>query len=381
MNRISARVFGLALLVSLPTFPAVAQVHDIPGTPITPAPSSLLSPLEELGRERILDHHREAGQRMRKPALGVVLAPDPASGVRIAAVTPSGAAAAAGLRSGDRLLSIDGQRLRGDNGAQRVNHARELLADLDTNTALRVGYARDGRQFTLDITPRLSKGVVVWTDGSGQEIRARGDFVIMSREDLRALESAGGSDPLPPGVAPRISREVMRLGPGGGCQGNGCATPTLLEAFRWNGLNLAAIDPALGQYFGTRSGVLVISAGPKLVALQPGDVILKIGDSAVATPREAMDALRAAPAGSQVALEILRNRKQTTARIRIPEAMLKLPPLPPAQPTSAKPPAPVAPPSAQLDRRATAAILSTVAFAPATPPEPSAMPSNEFQVD
>lgn len=328
---------GLALLVSLPIVPAAAQSAGGPETPILSSPSpysiSAFGLLEQLEHERILERQREAGKHS-KPALGVVLAPDPTSGARIAAVTPKGAAAAAGLRSGDRLLSVDGHALLGNNGALRVNNARRLLANLETDTAVQIGYERDGRRHTVDITPELSAGVVVWIDDSGQEIRARGDFVILSREDLRTLEAAKGSGSLPSTVAPRIQREVLQLGPGGNCQGNGCASPALLEAFRWNGLNLALVDPKLGQYFGTNSGVLVISVGPELAALQPGDVIRKIGGASVASPREAMSALRAKPAGSQVTLELLRNRKPTTARIRIPEAMPQLPPLPPAPPAS-----------------------------------------------
>ena len=49
----------------------------------------------------------------RKPVLGVLLAPDPQAGVRIAGVTPDGAAADAGLKSGDQLVSVDGNAITG----------------------------------------------------------------------------------------------------------------------------------------------------------------------------------------------------------------------------------------------------------------------------
>lgn len=329
MNRL-ATLMGLALLFATST--AMAQTRDT--TDIRPIPKptggDIDLPHSSVGgmmRRRF----RDVPDDLRKPALGVVLAPDAVSGVRIAAVTPNGAAATAGLRSGDRLLSIDGHALLGDNGALRVDNARKLLAGLETDTAVRISYERDNQRHSLDVTPKLSSGVVVWVDNRGQEIRATGDFVIMDRAGLRALKAAHGSGPLPPGVAPKIQREVFRLGPGGACQGNGCASPALLEAFRWNGLNLAAVDPKLGQYFGTRSGVLVISPGPELAALQPGDVIRTIDGTPVATPNEAMDALRTKPGGSQIALEILRDRKPLTTRVRIPETLKRLPPLSPNQ--------------------------------------------------
>ena len=64
----------------------------------------------------------------RKPVIGVLLAPDDAAGVRIAGVTPDSAAAAAGLKSGDRITSIDGKAINAASGSARVEQTRELLA-------------------------------------------------------------------------------------------------------------------------------------------------------------------------------------------------------------------------------------------------------------
>ena len=88
----------------------------------------------------------------------------------------------------------------------------------------------------------------------------------------------------------------------------------LAEAFRWNGLNLAAVDAQLGRYFGTSEGVLVLSTGKDLDGLQAGDVIRKIGGKPVTHPREAMDALRAQPADAKVSVDYLRDRVTATAR-------------------------------------------------------------------
>ena len=93
----------------------------------------------------------------------------------------------------------------------------------------------------------------------------------------------------------------------------------LSEAFRWSGLNLASVDAQLGRYFGTDKGVLVLSAGPVLEALQAGDVILRVDGKAVATPREVMDALRGKPADSTVPVDYLRDRAPGSAKIKVPE--------------------------------------------------------------
>src|SRR5690606_12938654 len=55
-------------------------------------------------------------QARNRPVLGVLLAADEETGVRIAGVTPGSGAAKAGLKSGDRLVSVDGTDVLGSNG-------------------------------------------------------------------------------------------------------------------------------------------------------------------------------------------------------------------------------------------------------------------------
>ena len=268
---------------------------------------------------------------VRRPVLGVLLAPDPQAGVRIAGVTPDSPAAKAGLRSGDRIVSIDGTAVLGSDGELRVDNARKLLARIDTRKPVRLGYARNGRNAVASVTPKLDQQVHVW----------RGDGPMAFDEDTLP----------PPGVAPRIHREIVRIGRGGSCKGEQCRLPMLAEAFRWNGLNLASVDPRLGRYFGTGHGVLVLSTGQDLGGLQPGDVIHAIDGKPVTSPREAMAAMHARPAGSRVPVQYLRDRTTATTRITVPKALplrIPLPPVPPQPPeaprTPAAPPPPPPPP-------------------------------------
>jgi membrane-associated protease RseP (regulator of RpoE activity) len=124
---------------------------------------------------------------------------------------------------------------------------------------------------------------------------------------------------------------IQRIAPDGE---GGFTVGPLTEAFRWSGLNLAAIDPQLGRYFGADSGVLVVSAGNDLQGLQAGDVIQKIDGATVTTPREAMTALRAKPADSNVDVEYLRDHKPARAQIKVPKAtpvqLFRTPTPPPA---------------------------------------------------
>ncbi len=278
---------------------------------------------------------------LRKPVIGVLLAPDDASGVRIAGVTPNSAAATGGLKSGDRIVGIDGKALKAASGTARVDEARELLAALDAKTPVKLSYERDGKTQVVALTPKVGDRLLVVPRGSmfdgdvqvfagdGGEIEVLadrmefGDAAQHARIAAAPARAAAGDAKRhaewAAAIAPDVRTEIIRLG--SDCKGEDCKLPVLAEAFRWNGLNLAAVDAQLGRYFGTSEGVLVLSTGKDLEGLQPGDVIRKIGGKAVTSPREAMDALRAQPADGKVAVEYLRDRATATAQVSVPKAL------------------------------------------------------------
>ncbi len=333
----------------------------------------------------------------RSPVLGVVLAPDADKGVRIAAVTPGSAAARAGLRSGDRLLEVDGQSVAAASADARLARSRELLSDLSIDTPVSIAYERDGARHGLALTPTVSERVMVFRGGDGTTIlpggrvhwQQAGDGTLEVEADsfthVMASDGSGAHETIlirgnadgsgrggvaSPMVAPRVRTEIIDLGRAD-CAGGTCASPMLMEAFRWNGLNLASVDASLGRYFGTDSGVLVLSTGPELKGLQGGDVIRKVDGKPVATPREAMDALRGKPSGSRVAVEYLRDRKTASAQVTVPEPMVINIPRPPAPPPP--PPAPGAvPPPAPTPPTPPAPPSTAVPAAPAPPPPPPA---------
>lgn len=259
----------------------------------------------------------------RKPVIGVLLAPDAQAGVRIAGVTPDSAAAGAGLKSGDRIMSIDGKPVVAATPEARVEQLRELLANVKTSTPVALAYERDGKPASVRLTPKLDTRVFMFNGDDGSLARFGGPVTIRRGKDGQVdvegsdieLEFAkAGADWAP--VAPEVHREVIRIGKD--CKGEDCRLPAIAEAFRWNGLNLASVDAQLGRYFGTNRGVLVLSTGSDLEGLQPGDVIRSISGKDVGTPREAMDALRAQPAGGKVAVAFLRDRKSESAQVAVP---------------------------------------------------------------
>jgi len=288
----------------------------------------------KLGHDGVADVRVFQRKGLRKPVIGVVLAPDAQGGVRVAGVTPDSGAAKAGLKAGDRITSIDGTQVLGTSGDLRLVNARKLFSDLDDGKPVRIGYVRAGKAATASVTPMLDQEIV-WVGGPDRS------FPRVQRIDV-------------PGIAPDVREEVIRIrAPKVDCKGENCRFPALAEAFRWNGLNLASVDAKLGRYFGTDRGVLVLTSGPDLATLQPGDVIQKIDGRNVNSPREAMDALRGKADDAMALVEYLRDRRVASTRIKAPKLEWNFippppppaPPAPPAAPRAPKAPLPPPPPA------------------------------------
>src|SRR5690606_8410998 len=93
-------------------------------------------------------------QARARALIGVLLEADEEPGVRIPGVTPDGPAAQAGLRGGDRLLSVDGVQILGSRGELRLDNTRRLLGKLQPDRPVRLGYRRDRRDASVTLTPR-----------------------------------------------------------------------------------------------------------------------------------------------------------------------------------------------------------------------------------
>ena len=328
----------------------------------------------QLGRDddaRVRIVERRVGGR---PVIGVLLAPDAQAGVRITGVTPDSGAAKAGLKAGDRIVSVGATQVLGSSGDLRVDNARKLLGSLEDGKAVRIGYVRDGKAATTTVTPRRDEDVF-WVGGGPGDSMPR----------IRRIDV--------PGVAPDVREEVIRISPRKHCKGPDCGFPAFTEAFRWNGLNLASMDPQLGRYFGTERGVLVLSTGPELAGLQAGDVVLKIDGRTVTTPRDAMDALRGKPENALALVEYLRDRRVASTRVKLPKAMQfrvpvppPAPPTPPVPPVRAPkappaPPAPPTPPSAAFDADGAPVTFERFAFRSDVPTPPEAPEAPEIVED
>ena len=88
----------------------------------------------------------------------------------------------------------------------------------------------------------------------------------------------------------------------------------------WGDLEVVSLNPDLGEYFGTKEGVLVVKApADSSLPLKGGDVILSVGGRKPTSPSHAMRILRSYEPGETVALDIMRKQKRVTVSWKVPE--------------------------------------------------------------
>ena len=84
------------------------------------------------------------------------------------------------------------------------------------------------------------------------------------------------------------------------------------------GLEVIEMKPGLGSYFGTDVGVLVteVDEGSTL-GLEPGDVVVKVGDREVDTPESLRRILERFAGDEEITFEIRRQGRDTTVTGRL----------------------------------------------------------------
>jgi membrane-associated protease RseP (regulator of RpoE activity) len=227
-----------------------------------------------------------------RATLGVMLAPSEgagaAPGVAVEAVTPGGGAALAGVQPGDRLLTVNGRKVA--TSAEVV----AAMAEVKPGDAVKVESLRDGKPRNFDVVSqqREARVMIIREDGGAE---GRGPIGQRGPRGMQSPMVFMHGGPLE-GVPERI--EVTLDGP-------------LAD------LELATLTPALGRYFGTEKGVLVVHANGAL-KLQDGDVLRAIGGRAPADEQHAMRILGSYAPGEAVKLDVLRDRKSVSLESVLP---------------------------------------------------------------
>lgn len=281
--------------------------------------------IAEISRERMPDmvNIQRRFAFSKKPMIGITIEGDdksgPVEGVEVGGVTPGGAADDVGIRAGDVITSVNGESMSAENSMLADKKLFDFMHGVEEGDELTIEYLRNGNVGNVDLKPRVSDSqVFAWSSGGpGMHI-----------EKI-------------PGV-PEVVREFRFDG-----------------RFPWadsglGNMELVELSEGLGKYFGTGSGLLVVSA-PKSEAfeLQDGDVIQSIDGRVPKNVRQALRILGTYEAGDSVKLGIMRDKRKRTLEIEIPESEQRGMLFEPAAP------APVRPARAPAAPRAPVAETST----------------------
>jgi S1-C subfamily serine protease len=121
-------------------------------------------------------------------------------------------------------------------------------------------------------------------------------------------------------ITPRASVADFFPGFGPGFNGPGPQGPGGVGAI-FEGMELADLSPALGQYFGTHQGVLVVRVpreGDGL-NLQDGDVVQSIDGRVPENSSHATRILRSYQPGEKIHLKVMRQKKSLELEGTVPE--------------------------------------------------------------
>jgi membrane-associated protease RseP (regulator of RpoE activity) len=210
-----------------------------------------------------------------QPVLGLNIE-DTDFGVFVRGVTPNGPAAAAGVEVNDTIVSINDVEL--SRGSAGRSPSATLLGQI---------------------------GNVVPGDDVKLRILRGGDYrdVVVTAGDNRFrmpyfVSVAPGKRPLYAGPA----ESWMSFGQSGA----------------WSDIELVTLTPALGEYFGTNEGLLVVRAGRAgELGFRDGDVIIDLAGRKPQSPEHALRILASFEPGETLQAAIMRQKRRESLPIRV----------------------------------------------------------------
>ncbi|MCB2231740.1 PDZ domain-containing protein [bacterium] len=211
-------------------------------------------------------------------------------GAIITNVADDSPAEKAGLQKDDIIIAVDSESI------DRAADLTRAIADHRAGDEVTVKVLRDGQEKDLTVT---------------LDSRRRGDVVIWSLDDNSRLPEAF------------TLRDAYRMEPRG-----------------YLGVQIDDLSPQLGEYFGVEKarGALVTEVEKDSPAskagLKAGDVIVSLDEETVYDSRDVTDLIREKKKGDQVAVTVVRDRKEVKLNATVDETddstygLLRLPDLP-----------------------------------------------------
>lgn len=294
--------------------------------------------------ERVIEivQHVNLGDRA---VIGVVLGTQTDKGVKLMGVSPDGPAERAGLQQGDILTSIRGIDLRNNDEARQ--DVFEVMSEVEEGEELSVEVERDGESWAFTVVPeqrepRSWQSVIRIPEvGEIEDVpgvpHVAAHRIVIPEIDEEALAAEVAE------LAERMKEKKFMYITAGEAGDehhryrfeydfetfSDLGAEAMSEANIWfglpqaHGLQLAPVNEGLGRYFKTDRGVLVIQAREdNAYQLESGDVILAVDSGEVNSPSDLMRALREVKPGSEIEIEIKRQKKNRTISVVMPENRL-----------------------------------------------------------
>ena len=285
----------------------------------------------QLGQQRRTQSRSILGDRGDRAMIGILMGDaERDGGIRIIGVTPGGPSEEAGVEAGDVLVMVNGESVGTGQGIRRRSPTR-MLRDLKEGDEVDLVIERDGEVKELTVTATRMEPMR-WVEAPRSPEAPEAPLVVLPEwdfefpsvnlerlepelEKLREYLAENGElysqymEDWGRSIAPSIRLNADRLGR---IWGSGAA---------WSALELAPLNPDLGQYFGTSEGVLVLAVDEDSeLDLRGGDVLLRVESQSVETPREAMRQLNKHDSGESVQVTVLRDRDEMDVMLEVPES-------------------------------------------------------------
>jgi serine protease Do len=196
-------------------------------------------------------------------------------GVEVRSVEEDSPAAKGGVKEGDAVLEYNGQRVEG------LEQFLRFVRETPVGRAVKLLISRNGATQTLTATIASRPSNMIFVGG----------------DDFRFK--------MPEIRIPDIPRVVTSW------------------QSRSLGVDSESLNSQLAEFFGVKEGVLVRSVirgtAAEKAGLKAGDVITKIGDTKVTSPKDISNALRSVTSGKAFPVTVMRDRKETTLNATIEE--------------------------------------------------------------
>jgi len=280
-----------------------------------------------------------------RPIIGVILGDATDVGVKVLGVSPDGPSERAGIKQGDVIIAVGGQVLAAiEDSANSKEGLRIAMRDIQADEPLNISVERGQQTLDLTVVPEVREPLTWQTvvrfptapraPGAPEDTERVISIERIEVPEIDTVEMTAQIEQMRTEIEKRRSlMEVHRVAPVDGefefefHEMSEMGNDALHDANIWfglpmaQGLQLAEIEPGLGEYFKTDRGVLVLKARQDNdLKLESGDVILQVGDTEVNSPAEFMRALRGFQSGDEFEIDIKRKRKNHTLKTVMPES-------------------------------------------------------------